>query len=149
MKEIDLHDKSVNEAIRYFIEKYNEILSNGFKEQINVIHGYGSTGVGGKIKKRFKEVSEVYKAHFKTIPGSNIGITIIKPLKMIPDENFLLQKSLLEFCSSSPKNLSKINNNFFKEYTNAEIKKVIHQLIKKDLLVQIVKSDICYQTKKS
>lgn len=149
MKEIDLHDKTVNEAINYFIKSYNEILLGGSKGEIDVIHGYGSTGVGGKIKKRFKEVSEAYKAYYKTMPGSNIGITRIKPLKIIPNENFLLQKYLLEFCSNSPKNLSKINNNFFKEHTNTEIKKTIHQLIKKDLLVQVIKSDICYQTKKS
>jgi dsDNA-specific endonuclease/ATPase MutS2 len=43
--EIDLHDKNVNEAINYFMIKYNEIISKGFKGEINVIHGYGSSGV--------------------------------------------------------------------------------------------------------
>jgi len=48
--EIDLHDKNVNEAINYFMIKYNEIISKGFKGEINVIHGYGSSGQGGVIR---------------------------------------------------------------------------------------------------
>ena len=70
--EIDLHDKNVNEAINYFMTKYNEILSKGFKGEISVIHGYGSSGVGGKIKKRFKEFSEAYTSYFNVSYNNNM-----------------------------------------------------------------------------
>ena len=83
--EIDLHDKNVNEAINYFMTKYNEILSKGFKGEISVIHGYGSSGVGGKIKKRFKEFSEAYTSYFNVSYNNNIGITIVKQIQQLPN----------------------------------------------------------------
>ena len=93
--EIDLHDKNVNEAINYFMTKYNEILSKGFKGEISVIHGYGSSGVGGKIKKRFKEFSEAYTSYFNVSYNNNIGITIVKPIKQLPNYDFLFENELL------------------------------------------------------
>jgi hypothetical protein len=145
--EIDLHDKTVNEAINFFMIKYNEIFLNGFKGQISVIHGYGSSGIGGKIKKRFKEVSEVYTGYFEVIPNKNIGITIIKPLKTLPNSDFLFENALLEFCSESPKSITKIQNKFFKSHNNNEIKKTINSLVKKGALTEVFKKDLHYLKK--
>ena len=111
--EIDLHDKNVNEAINYFMIKYNEILSKGFKGEINVIHGYGSSGVGGKIKKRFKEFSDAYTSYFRVSYNNNIGVTVVKPIKVLPNYDFLFENELLNFCSETPKSLNKIQNKFF------------------------------------
>lgn len=145
--EIDLHDKNVNEAINYFMTKYNEILSKGFKGEINVIHGYGSSGVGGKIKKRFKEFSEAYTSYFKVSYNNNIGITIVKPIKVLPNYDFLFENELLSFCSETPKSLNKIQNKFFKTHNNLEIKKTINNLIKKGFLTEIYKKEAHYLKK--
>lgn len=142
--EIDLHDKNVNEAINYFMQKYNEHLSNGFKSQITVIHGYGSSGVGGKIKNRFKELSEAYRGYFKVSYTSNLGITLVQPKKPLPVSNFLFEKELLEFCSETPKSISKIQNKFFKNHDNSEIKKTINNLIKKGALNEVLKKESNY-----
>lgn len=145
--EIDLHDKTVNEAINYFMERYNELLSGGFKGQITVVHGYGSSGVGGRIKNRFKELSEAYKEYFKTSHTSNLGITLVHPKKSLPVSNFLFEKELLEFCSDTPKSISKIQNKFFKNHNNTEIKKTINNLIKKGALNEILKKESHYVRK--
>jgi hypothetical protein len=145
--EIDLHDKNVNEAINYFITKYNEILSKGFKGKITVIHGYGSSGIGGKIKKRFKEFSEAYTMYFKVSYNNNIGITIVKPLKPLPNFDFLFENELLEFCSETPKSITKIKNQFFLNHNNSEIKKTINNLIKKGILIEILKKETHYLKK--
>lgn len=140
--EIDLHDKNVNEAINYFMEKYNENFS--FKKRIRVIHGYGSSGVGGIIKKRFKELSEAYKGYFKVEQDSNMGVTIVIPIKPLPIGNILLEKELLGFCEENPKSYSKIQNKFIKRYSNDELKKAIKLLLKKSELEEILKKEINY-----
>jgi DNA-nicking Smr family endonuclease len=48
MIEIDLHEMTVTEALDYFIGSYNSNKGQSLK----IIHGYGSTGVGGRIKIR-------------------------------------------------------------------------------------------------
>lgn len=145
--EIDLHDKNVNEAINYFMIKYNEILSGGFKGEIRVIHGYGSSGVGGKIKKRFKELSEAYVTYFKVSYDRNLGITIVKPVKPLPNCDFLFEKELLDFCSETPKSITKIQNKFFKNHNNNEIKKAVNNLIKNGFLTEILKKEPHYLKK--
>jgi dsDNA-specific endonuclease/ATPase MutS2 len=77
--EIDLHDKTTDEAITFFIEKYNKAIKNNYKFSIYVIHGYGSSGKGGKIKKVFhnylKENSQYLEYEF----NSNPGVVIVYP----------------------------------------------------------------------
>ena len=53
--EIDLHGKTWHEALPEFIAFYNEALHHaggGPAARLNVIHGYGSTGAGGVLRKR-------------------------------------------------------------------------------------------------
>jgi len=145
--EIDLHNKNVNEAINFFMTTYNEALSNGFKGEITVIHGYGSSGVGGKIKKRFKEFSEAYKNYFKVNYNANLGVTLVRPFKALPNSDFLFENDLLEFLSANPKSLSKIQNKFFKSHNPDEIKKTIKLLLKKGALIEIFKKEIVYAIK--
>lgn len=145
--EIDLHDLSVNEAIRIFIEKYNKAFKNGYKGKISVIHGYGSSGQGGKIKRAFKTFSEEHKKFLKVEYTINPGITDVYPLKAIPQILDLLSKELLEYCSKNPKSLSKIESEFFKKYTAKEIKICVKSLVNKGLLEEILKKDIVYLKK--
>lgn len=41
-KEIDLHGMNYEDALRIFIQKYNEMIRKKEKKEICVIHGYGS-----------------------------------------------------------------------------------------------------------
>lgn len=144
---IDLHDKTLNEAINYFIREYNKVVSKGFKDEINVILGYGSSGVGGKIKNHFKSFSEAHAEYFIVVYNHNIGITTVKPKKIIPDHNLVLEKEILLYCSDTPKSLSKIQSKFFKNYEINQIKKAIKILLNKKLLMEIQKKEICYLSK--
>jgi hypothetical protein len=141
---IDLHDTKLEDAIPFFITKYNEFYLNGFKGEIEVIHGYGSSGIGGVIKKRFKSFSEAYNTYFNARYTNNLGVTFITPKKLIPKENFLLENEILIFCSNSPKSMNKIKNNFLKKYKQEDIKKSVLSLLKKNLLSEIQKKEICY-----
>lgn len=143
--EIDLHHRKVSQAINYFIKNYNENFQE--KKPIRVIHGYGSSGVGGTIKKKFKEFSDSYKLYFKVEYDGNPGVTIVIPIKPIPMGNFILEEEILFFCGDTPKSLSKIQGNFIKKYTSDEIKKSLKVLIKKNQLSEVLKKEISYIAK--
>ena len=143
--EIDLHHKKVNEAINYFMKEYNGNFIS--KRAIRVIHGYGSSGSGGVIKKRFKELSEAYKGYFRVEYDNNLGVTIVIPIKPIPMGNFLLEEEILEFCNDSPKSFSKIQGKFIKKFSNDELKKSLKLLLRKGQILEIQKKELCYLTK--
>ena len=143
--EIDLHHKKVNEAINFFMKTYNENFIA--KSPIRVIHGYGSSGVGGVIIKRFKELSGAYSSYFRVEYDSNPGVTIVIPLKALPMGNFLLEADILEFCQDSPKTFSKIQGKFIKKYTNDELKRSLKTLIKKGQLTEVLKKELCYMAR--
>lgn len=145
--EIDLHDKTTEEAINFFIEKYNEAVKRNYKGPIYVIHGYGSSGKGGKIKKVFHKYLKENSQYLRFEFDSNPGAVIVYPKKKLPTTLSVLEEDILKFCSISPKSLSKIESNFFKKASAAEIKKIINSLVKKQLLRKIMKktTDV-YQT---
>ena len=49
-RSIDLHERTVAEAIREFVRFYNACVRNGYRGRLEVIHGYGSSGSGGVIR---------------------------------------------------------------------------------------------------
>ena len=59
-RSIDLHKFTVPEALREFVRFYNACVRSGYRGRIEVIHGYGSNGVGGTIK---QELRAFLKAH--------------------------------------------------------------------------------------
>jgi hypothetical protein len=136
---IDLHHLSVNKAIRVFIEKYNKYYK--FENQIEVIHGYGSSGQGGKIKKDFHKFLSKNKEFLTFEIGLNPGLTYIYPKKKLPSYESSLEKEILIFCKL-PKSLSKIENKFIKKYSINEIKAEIKRLVKKEKLIESFKNSI-------
>lgn len=137
--ELDLHNKTTNEALKYFIEKYNEVVKNNCNCSIYVIHGYGSSGKGGKIKKVLHNYLKENLQYLKYEFDSNPGATIVYPKKALPNQLSILEQEILNFCLNSPKSLSKIESNFFKKYDFRDIKKTVNLLVKKDLLKKIIK----------
>ena len=147
--EIDLHDKTTNEAIEFFIEKYNQAIKNSYKDSIYVIHGYGSSGKGGKIKRVFhnylKENSNLLKYEF----DSNPGAVIIYPKKALPTKLTTLEKDILNFCTINSKSIKKIESKFFKKADVKDIKKVLNSLVKRELLDKsLKKSTLVYRSVK-
>lgn len=144
---IDLHHMNRNEAIRFFIDKYNEAVKSGRKE-ITVIHGYGSSGKGGVIKKELINFFDLHTSYLSYTTDSNPGATLVFPIKVINELEDLISIEVLEFCSSTPKTMDKIKGNFFKKYTNQEINSCVKKLIKKGYLTATLKKNgEVYKTK--
>ena len=56
-RELDLRGRTWSEAIKEFISFYNHALEttdDSHGVQLTIIHGYGSTGEGGAIRKRLR-----------------------------------------------------------------------------------------------
>ena len=136
---IDLHNMNRNDAIRFFIKKYNEALKSGYRDEIVVIHGYGSSGKGGVIKKELKEFLESHREYLSYTVDTNPGITLVTPIKKINEMQDLISREVLEFCRDTPKTMSKIKGNFFKKYTNNEINACVKKLVKQGLLTATLK----------
>lgn len=135
--EIDLHGLLVAEAIDAFIEYYNDRVRGGDHRRILVIHGYGSTGEGGKIRTRLRSFlagHEEYLSfeHGEHLSGGNLGSTFVFPRKPLPSALDALSNEILDYCRS-PKTKSKIAGKF-RNAGEAKIQACLQSLEKKKLL---------------
>lgn len=145
---IDLHNMNRDEAIRFFIKKYNEAFKDGYRGEIVVIHGYGSSGKGGIIKKTLKEFLDSHTTYLDYMVDTNPGITLVIPLKRINELQEIISSEILEFCKNNPKTMDKIKGNFFKKYRNNEINACVKKLVKQGLLITTLKKNgEVYKTK--
>jgi hypothetical protein len=115
----------VHEAIEQFVDFYNGCVRSGYRGCIEVIHGYGSSGVGGTIQQELRrylarncERLEIY------VPGDlgNPGITRVYPKRLLPaiqnrnsgqnsgrssDQAIRAREAILNFCET-PKSRERI-----------------------------------------
>lgn len=148
--EIDLHGFPMVEAIETFVNYYNDRVHNGDFTRILVIHGYGSTGEGGKIRVRLRNFLAGHRDFLafecgEHIDGGNLGNTFVFPGKPLPSPMDALSKEILEYCRS-PKTKSRIAGKFHLS-GEAKIQACLQSLEKKKLLGVTYKgSHKLYQT---
>ncbi len=83
---IDLHGMRTRDAIELFIARYNKLLSEG-GERLEVVHGYGSSGVGGDIRGAIRVLMDAYPGKVRYINGEmigNKGVTVVIPDGPLP-----------------------------------------------------------------
>ncbi|HOY66836.1 MAG TPA: Smr/MutS family protein [Candidatus Ozemobacteraceae bacterium] len=135
--EIDLHGLPTAEAIDAFIGYYNERVRRGDCGRILVIHGYGSTGEGGKIRTRLRNFLAAHGEclSFESgehLSGGNLGTTLVFPRKPLPSALDALSNEILEFCRI-PKTKSKIAGKF-RMAGEANVQACLQTLEKKKLV---------------
>lgn len=114
METLDLHGQTWSEALPAFIEAYNGALrrSGGGLE---VVHGYGSSGVGGALRSRLRSFLRRHEGRLEFMLGEdmdgNAGVTFVVPRTALPDVDDLLAEQVLEYCER-PKSRSKIMGKF-------------------------------------
>lgn len=142
MRELDLHGLTVDDALKTFVQFYNHEIKHGSREAIRVVHGYGSSGEGGKIRLRLRQLLAGAAASLAWKPGEeiegNLGVTIVYPQKVLLERDNQLAAGILEFCST-PRTESKIAAEF-RTYDAREIKQSIRALLRQSRLREIVKS---------
>ena len=128
--ELDLHGKTVPEALELFVRIYNAKVSRGDRFPFHVIHGYGSGGNGGEIRKRLRKFLEAYPQQVRFERGEqmlgNPGITIILPEKILPTQIEELAMEVLEYCRNG-KSEEKIIGKF-RRFGQIEVKIQLKEL---------------------
>lgn len=141
MHELDLHGHTVDEALRLFLDFYNRHVRSGSEESVRVIHGYGSSGEGGKIRRKIRVFLEGAAGNLEWRPGEDIegnpGVTIVFPRRLLPAPENQLAADILAFCSI-PRTESKIGGEFRKQ-TPRDIKQAIRGLVRQGALKAVLK----------
>lgn len=135
--EIDLHGLTRIEAIEALIKFYNSRVKKGDLTPFEVIHGYGSSGVGGVLRARVRGFLESFPEHLDFDSGKNPfelnpGKTRIIPKKPLPDAVDILSEEILEFCMIG-KTVSKIAGKF-RRYGEVKVQTAVKQLEKQGRL---------------
>lgn len=130
---IDLHGYRVVEAIRLFVESYNRQVGKGDLSAVRIIHGYGSTGEGGKIKTSLLKMLSANDGSltFETDPV-NPGATLVHPVKKLPEGAGIVAGEIIEFCFGG-KTESKILGKF-RQYGDLSVKTALRSLVKQGKL---------------
>ena len=116
--QLDLHGKTWREAQDAFIAFYNAALGRGGGGSgvtLTVVHGYGSTGEGGVLRRRLRAYLDRLGDYLEYTPGEqmdgNPGCTYIAPQKRIPALKDALASEILKYCETG-KTRSKIIGKF-------------------------------------
>jgi len=143
MVELDVHGLTVDEALKAFVEFYNRLVQSRSREPVRVVHGWGSSGGGGKIRLKLRQLLADLTPNLDWKPGEdiegNLGVTIVYPSKVIDVLENQLAAAILEFCST-PRTESKISGQF-RKYEPRKIKEAIRLLVRRGQMKQIVKGD--------
>jgi DNA-nicking Smr family endonuclease len=82
-RSIDLHNCTVPEAVHAFVRFYNSCVRSGYRGRVEVIHGYGSSGVGGAIKTELRRYLAAHAEIFgEVLFGESLrnpGVTVLYP----------------------------------------------------------------------
>ena len=145
--EIDVHGLKWSESLEEFISIYNGSLSeedNLDSIEIRVIHGYGSTGAGGTLRKRIRGFLSRVSDYLEFTPGEDVdgnqGLTIVNPIQQLPAVNDLLGEQILEYCVR-PKSSSKVIGRF-RRHGQPSVMQAVRKLGKQGRLRKLNKGSL-------
>ncbi len=147
--EIDVHGLTWSESLEEFISIYNGSLSDQQELdsiEIRVIHGYGSTGEGGTLRRRLRGFLSRASSYLEFTPGEEVdgnqGLTIVHPIQQLPAINDWLGESILEYCLR-PKSLSKVVGKF-RRHGQPGVLQAVRKLEKQGRLEKIRKGRVTH-----
>ena len=137
MASIDLHGRTWSESLAELIATYNRALANGSSSDIlEVVHGYGSTGTGGSLRRRVRSFLAAHGDRLEFQAGEdadgNPGHTLVLPIRPLPEVNDLLAEQVLEYCGTT-RTQRKITGKF-RRYGDPEVIRAIRSLEKQGRL---------------
>ena len=142
-KTIDLHGKTAEDAIDYFISQSNTFLASGQRGYLIVIHGYGSSGLGtAVIKRRIREMVMRWRDYFEAVKcdDSLPGETWVVPLKPFPcriGRSRSLVQEVCTFCETRKTDKQILAR--FHHMTEQEVRSTLRELSEKGMLEAVMK----------
>jgi hypothetical protein len=137
----------VHEAIAKFIDFYNSSIRSGYRGCIEVIHGYGSSGAGGKIQQELRWYLQKNSACLEIyVPGDlgNPGITRVYPKKLLPaiqnrssgqnsDQSNRVREAILNFCET-PKSKERVFSKLTGRFGDRVLRDELNRLVRDGVL---------------
>ena len=131
---LDLHGKTWAESLAEFRDLYNGAVrshpSGGV--QLEVVHGYGSTGQGGRLQTSLRNYLERQSRagllSYRTgeAVDGNPGHTLVTTLKPLPAAGDDLADSIWEFCAN-PQSHRKVMNRF-RRHGDPQVQRALREL---------------------
>ncbi|MBU4485937.1 MAG: hypothetical protein KKD38_03335, partial [Candidatus Delongbacteria bacterium] len=110
-------------------------------QSLKIIHGYGSTGIGGRIKNAIRNFIELNKSNFNRIEFGEIlernqGYTIVYYRSELPNSSDVLKEKIRNFCAVTPKTKEKIIGNF-RKFGSGAVMQALKELVSSGKLTEI------------
>ncbi|MBF0450257.1 MAG: Smr/MutS family protein [Candidatus Magnetomorum sp.] len=110
-----------------FITYYNACVQHKKGMRLCVVHGYGSSGYGGKIRSTIRQLLDDHKDRLEWRSGEqtdgNPGVTYVKADQLLPEIHENLAVNIIEFCDT-PKTREKIAGHFRKHGDQCVLKAI-------------------------
>ena len=146
-RSIDLHGCTVSEAMRQFIDFYNDCIRSGYQGVIEVIHGYGSCVPGGAIQQELRRYLAVNSDRLEMyIAGDSVGnpgITKVYPKRLLPvisgnvgAQSNAASEAILKFCEM-PRAKERIFMKLRGRFGDRILRDEISRLVRDGLLSEI------------
>jgi hypothetical protein len=147
MLELDLHGLTVDEALRHFVAHCTRYP----QEPVRIIHGYGSTEKGARIRKAIRAFLLTSAGRLEWKAGEDVeanpGVTIVYPGGISDAHTDWSAAALLEFCSV-PRTESKIAREL-RNLKPREVKQLIRTLVRSGKLLESSRSSATTYVRKS
>lgn len=131
------------EAMGCFLSAYDRILESGIASSLKVIHGYGSTGLGGATRSSIRSLLRGNPLCAQFTPGEDIdgnpGYTIVYPKRHLPSGCMQLWDRIVEYCAS-PKSQSDVVHRFLRIGSEPEIVTAVRELERRGRLRAITRN---------
>lgn len=139
--ELDLHGLRVSEALERFVKTHNTLV--GKKEGFRVIHGYGSSGIGGQIRSAVRALLTQNPNSARWIRGEemdlNPGCTLVYPLRRLPTGADRLWAAMCEYCAT-PRTRNQVISKFLRLAPESTINSSLRQLERRGSLRTFMKN---------
>lgn len=128
---MDLHGMIQRDAVETFVAEANAALSRtGGPVTMRVVHGYGSTGVGGVLGARLRGFCDSQPGRASYVRGEdaerNPGLTIVTVAHALPDARERLGDAIVGYCAR-PRAMDRIARRFRRESAR-EVAEVVRKL---------------------
>ena len=137
MAEIDLHGLKPDEALDAFVKAYNRE-----RDVLRVVHGYGSSGTGGVIRRRIRDFLDRHSDKLSWFAGEaidgNPGYTLVQPRNPLPTTHDQLADAIVVYCGT-PRTEEKIAGEF-RQHPARQVKEAIRRLTREGRLQEILKA---------
>ncbi len=147
---LDLHGMRTRDAIDRFIYEYNRTVGAG-GERMEVVHGYGSSGVGGDIKGALCALLDAHASKVRYIKGESLGnkgITVVIPDGALPSRQYALDPVVGSALSIKPVSVAAIEQKLSGLATADEIQRSLAALVSNGKAIKVIQTGRLLYAKK-